>query len=164
MGRQADGPAYSSFGYGYTNYSRDGYCPFPLTFANAPGIGRAHTAGTVPGRTGIAVSSRSRHPQVAVDYPFWIAGAVCQKGLYFTSGGQPGHTAAWEDDACIVSTRGFFRGTGATPDSAWLRPRYDGFKTLQDCACDIFHRCLRCEAEVTATVAALNLACRESRK
>ena len=32
MGRTSDAPAYSPFGYGYTNYSRDAYCRFPLVF------------------------------------------------------------------------------------------------------------------------------------
>jgi multiple sugar transport system substrate-binding protein len=164
MGRQADGPAYSPFGYGYTNYSRDGYCQFPLTFADAPGIGRADPAGTVLGGTGIAISARCRHPEVAIDYAFWIAGAACQRGLYFQSGGQPGHAAAWEDDACNASARDFFRRTRATLESSWLRPRYDGYMGLQDKAGDIVHACLRGEADVAATVTALNHAYRESRR
>jgi multiple sugar transport system substrate-binding protein len=163
MGRQAGGPAYSPFGYGYTNYSRDGYCAYPLTFADAPGIGRADPSGTVLGGTGIAVSARCHHPEVAVDYAFWIAGAECQKGLYFQSGGQPGHAAAWEDDACNAASRDFFRRTRATLESAWLRPRYDGYMGLQDRAGDIVHACLRGGVTVGATVEALNRAYRESR-
>ena len=49
MGRTVDAPAFSPFGYGYTNYSRDGYCRFPLIFANAPGIDSNGPRGTVLG-------------------------------------------------------------------------------------------------------------------
>jgi multiple sugar transport system substrate-binding protein len=163
MGRQADAPAYSPFGYGYTNYSRRGYCAHPLTFADAPGWNGAGPRGTVLGGTGIAVSARTKHPDIAVDYAFWIAGADCQKGLYFESGGQPGHAAAWEDDACNDAARDFFRNTRATLESAWLRPRYDGYMGLQDRAGDIVHACLRGDATVPDAIAALQAAYRESR-
>jgi multiple sugar transport system substrate-binding protein len=163
MGRQADGPAYSPYGYGYTNYSRAGFCPFPLSFRDAPGIAEPTPRGTVLGGTGIAVSAFTRHPKLAVDYAFWIAGADCQKGLYTASGGQPGHATAWEDQACNSLTGNFFRNTRATLESAWLRPRYDGYMGLQDRAGDIVHACLRGEAGVAVTIAALDAAYRESR-
>lgn len=162
MGRNADAPAYAPFGYGYTNYSRDGYCPYPLVFADAPGIDAADPRGTVLGGTGIAVSARCAHPEVAVDYAIWIAGAECQKGLYFASGGQPAHAAAWEDDTCNAASRDFFRRTRATLDTAWLRPRHDGYMGFQDAGGAIVHACLRGEATVAATLAALDAAWRES--
>lgn len=163
MARHADAPAYSPYGYGYTNYSRKGYCAYPLTFHDAPGIAEATPRGTVLGGTGIAVSAYTKYPQVAVDYAFWIAGADCQKGLYTASGGQPGHAAAWDDDTCNALTGNFFRNTRATLNSAWLRPRYDGYMTLQDRAGDIVHACLRGEVTEAATLAALDAAYRESR-
>jgi multiple sugar transport system substrate-binding protein len=164
MGRTAEAPAYSPFGYGYTNYSRKGFCPFRWRFHDAPGIHRTHPArhGDLGG-TGIAVSAYTKHPEIAVDYAFWIAGADCQKGLFTASGGQPGHAAAWEDDACNALTGNFFRNTRQTLETAWLRPRYDGYMGLQDRAGDILHACLRGEATEGATLAALDAAYRESR-
>lgn len=82
MGNVTDGPAYSPFGYGYTNYSRDGYCSYPLVFADAPGIGVDDPRGTVIGGTGIAVSASSEYKDIAVDYAFWIAGAQCQLACF----------------------------------------------------------------------------------
>ncbi len=163
MGRQNQAPAYSPFGYGYTNYSRAGFCRFPLAFHDAPGVTETSPRGTVLGGTGIAVSAFTKHRDVAVDYAFWIAGADCQKGLFTASGGQPAHAAAWEDHACNKMTADFFRNTRATLDTAWLRPRYDGYMGLQDRAGDIVHACLRGEVGEAATIAALDLAYRGSR-
>jgi len=163
MGRSNGAPAYSPWGYGYTNYSRDGYCRFPLVYADAPGFGDAGPRGTVLGGTGIAVSARCTAREVAVDYSLWIAGAECQKGLYFRSGGQPGHAAAWEDDGCNAACRNFMRNTRRTLETAWLRPRYDGYMGLQDRAGDIVHACLRGGAGIEATLEALDAAYRESR-
>ncbi len=163
MGRTADAPAYSPFGYGYTNYSRDGYCPFPLVFADAPGFGDNGPRGTVLGGTGIAVSAACKARDVAVDYAFWIAGADCQKGLFFESGGQPAHASAWEDPACNAACRNFMLNTRDTLETSWVRPRYDGYMGLQDRAGDIVHACLRGEATIPATLDALDAAYRDSR-
>ena len=163
MGRSVEAPAYSPFGYGYTNYSRDGYCRFPLVFADAPGVEGAGPRGTVLGGTGIAVSAQSAHLDIAVDYAFWIAGAECQRGLFFDAGGQPGHAAAWESPDCNAASRDFFRNTRKTLETAWLRPRYDGYMGFQDRGGDILHACLRGEAGAGDTLDALDAAYRESR-
>ncbi|MFV0358637.1 ABC transporter substrate-binding protein [Tropicimonas sp.] len=163
MGRSVEAPAYSPFGYGYTNYSRDGYCRFPLVFANAPGVGGNGPRGTVLGGTGIAISAACAAPEVAVDYALWIAGADCQKGLYFESGGQPGHAAAWEDEACNAACRDFMKNTRVTLETAWVRPRYDGYMAFQDRGGDIVHACLRGDVGVRETLDRLDAAYRESR-
>lgn len=163
MGRSLDAPAYSPFGYGYTNYSRNGYCPYPLIFADAPGFDDNGPRGTVIGGTGIAVSSTSQHLDTAIDYAFWIAGAECQSGLFFESGGQPGNAVAWESDACNAACHNFFRNTRATLESSWLRPRYDGYMAFQDAGGDIVHACLRGEMTVPETLSALEIAYKESR-
>lgn len=163
MGRTADAPAYCPFGYGYTNYSREGYCRFPITFADAPGVGDNGPRGTVLGGTGIAISSQCDHIDIAADYAFWIAGADCQTGLYFDAGGQPGNSAAWEADRTNAASRNFFRNTRRTLETAWLRPRYDGYMGLQDRAGDILHARLRGETTASETLDALDAAYRESR-
>jgi multiple sugar transport system substrate-binding protein len=163
MGRTADAPSYCPFGYGYTNYSRDGYCRFPITFADAPGVGDNGPRGTVIGGTGIAISSQCKHIDVAADYAFWIAGADCQKGLFFESGGQPGNAVAWEDAATNAASRDFFRNTRETLETSWLRPRYDGYMGFQEAGGDILHACLRGYVGLMPTLDRLDAAYRESR-
>jgi multiple sugar transport system substrate-binding protein len=163
MGRTEDAPAYSPFGYGYTNYSREGYCPFPLTFADAPGVGDNGPGGTVIGGTGIAVSASSRHRDAAVNYAFWIASADCQRGLFFAAGGQPGNAVAWEDEVCNAATRNFFTNTRQTLETAYLRPRYNGYMGFQDTAGHIVHAFLRKQTTRQATLDALQTAYQESR-
>jgi multiple sugar transport system substrate-binding protein len=164
MAGEDDAPAYSPWGYGYTNYSRPGFRRHRLIFHDAPGLRGAGPRGTVLGGTGIAVSAFTKAPEVAVDYAFWIAGAECQKGLYTAAGGQPAHAAAWEDDACNALCGGFFKNTRATLESAWVRPRYDGYLHLQDRGGAILHACLRGETAPRAALAALEAAYRESRR
>ena len=155
MGGTEDGPVYSPFGYGYTNYSRPGFCRFPVTFADAPGIDGNGPRGTVLGGAGISVSNASRHREVAIDYAFWLAGADCQAGLYFDAGGQPGHTAAWDSDACNHASGNFFRNTRRTLETAWVRPRHPGYMRLQDRAGGIVHACLRGDLGIEVAIAQL---------
>lgn len=163
MGRTVDAPAYCPFGYGYTNYSRDGYCRFPITFANAPGVGDNGPRGTVIGGTGIAISSQCKHIDVAADYALWIASAQCQTGLFFESGGQPANAAAWNDAATNAGSRNFFSNTRETLETSWLRPRYDGYMGFQDAGGDILHACLRGDVGIVATLDRLDAAYRDSR-
>jgi multiple sugar transport system substrate-binding protein len=156
-------PAYSPWGYGYTNYSRPGFRPHLLRYTDAPGFGDNGPRGTVLGGTGIAVSATCKARDVAVDYAFWIAGAACQRGLYVQSGGQPGHAAAWEDPAANALCGDFFLNTRRTLDTAWLRPRYDGYMGLQDRAGDLIHACLTGQASPAQTLDALDAAYRASR-
>lgn len=163
MGRTVEAPAYSPFAYGYTNYSRKGYCRFALNFIDAPGVHAAEPTGTVLGGTGIAVSAASKHREIAADYAFWIASADCQKGLFFEAGGQPGNAVAWEDEACNAATRDFFRATRRTLDTAWLRPRYDGYMGFQDRGGDSVRAFLSGVSSPQAALNALQAAYEESR-
>ncbi|NOZ32296.1 MAG: carbohydrate ABC transporter substrate-binding protein, partial [Alphaproteobacteria bacterium] len=163
MSGDGAGPAYAPFGYGYTNYSRPRYRPFPIVFADAPALGDRGPAGTVLGGTGIAVSSQSKHRDVAVDYAFFIAGADCQSGLYFSSGGQPANAVAWESAACNGACLNFFTNTRKTLETAWIRPRYDGYMGFQDRAGHLIHACLRGDADISPTLAALDTTYGESR-
>ena len=162
MGNEKDGPVYSPFGYGYTNYSRDGYCAYPLVFVDAPGVGDSGPRGTVLGGTGIAVSSKSSHRDIAVDYAFWIAGADCQSGLFYDAGGQPANSIAWESATCNASCQNFFINTRRTLETSWVRPRHAGYMAFQEKAGNIVHACLRNEVGITATVLALQNAYVES--
>lgn len=163
MGSDKDAPAYAPFGYGYTNYARNGYCRYPITFADAPALGDAGPRGTVLGGTGISVSSRTRQRDIAVDYAFWIAGAECQSGLYFQSGGQPANAVAWQSPVCNSAVRNFFSNTRQTLETAWVRPRFDGYMEFQDRAGTLIHTCLRRQASVARTLEALQSAYLESR-
>ncbi|MBL1437720.1 MAG: extracellular solute-binding protein [Rhodobacteraceae bacterium] len=163
MGRQEIAPSYAPFGYGYTNYSRDGYCQYPLVFADAPGFGDNGPRGTVIGGTGIAVSAQSKHKDIAEDYAFWIASAECQAGLFFEAGGQPANAVAWDSAACNGASREFFSNTRATLESSWVRPRYDGYMGFQAVGGDIIHDCLCGKASIAQTLAKLQNAYLRSR-
>jgi multiple sugar transport system substrate-binding protein len=134
--------AYAPLLFGYSSYARPGFAPRLVRFADLPSF-REEPEGAVLGGVGLAVSAHSKHREEAVDYLSYVAGEECQKGLYFESGGQPGHRAAWEDPEVNERSSGFFRGTLRTMDLAYLRPRYSGFPNFQKKAGGRIHRFLR---------------------
>lgn len=135
--------AYCPLAYGYTNYARSGYRHNLIRFTDipewAPGAG---PRGSCIGGTGLAISAKCKAIDVAADYAFWVASAAVQKGLYFDAGGQPANTVAWDDEHCNHVAHGFFRDTRTTLDSAYLRPRYDGYLRFQDRGGTVLNQCL----------------------
>jgi multiple sugar transport system substrate-binding protein len=147
--------AYCPMGYGYSNYARAGYRDRLLRFTNVPCMAGSEPRGSTLGGTGLAISARCRSRDVAIDYAFWVASAECQKTIYFDSGGQPGNSAAWEDEHVNRASNDFFRGTRQTLEAAYVRPRYDGYMYLQDKGGDAVHAFLSGKATADQTVLAL---------
>ncbi|MGA8153021.1 MAG: extracellular solute-binding protein [Terriglobales bacterium] len=146
---------YCPYGFGYSNYSRVGN-PVRLKFTNAPAAGRHGCAGTMLGGTGVAVSKRSAHPSEAVAYAKWLVSPEHQRGTYFREGGQPASLAAWTCSSVNAAADCFFSNTLQTLQTAYLRPRFDGFVRFFEAAGIEINRCLRGEVKDAALVRWLN--------
>ena len=134
--------SYCPYLYGYTNYSRQGYRPNLVSVANIPAFGENGPVGSPIGGTGIAISARTKHKDLALEYAFWIASAECQSGLFFDAGGQPANKMAWTDDRRNAATSNFFKNTLETLEKSYLRPRHKGYMGFQDVAGDVVRDCL----------------------
>jgi multiple sugar transport system substrate-binding protein len=84
---------YCPFAYGYSNYSRPGFAPRVLRFGNLVTMGGARMLRSTLGGSGLAISRRCANLPLAAAYLEFVSSAICQRGLYFDSGGQPGHRA-----------------------------------------------------------------------
>jgi multiple sugar transport system substrate-binding protein len=133
---------YCPYGFGYSNYSRADRL-VRLKFADAPAGGTRGCAGTMLGGTGVAISKKSAQQGKAVEYAKWLVSRQHQCGRYFYEGGQPASLAAWTDPALDAAAGGFFSGTLQTLQTAYLRPRFDGFVRFFESAGIEINRCLR---------------------
>ena len=146
---------YCPYGFGYSNYSRVGN-PIRLKFTNAPAAGNRGSAGTMLGGTGIAISKLTRHPSEAIAYAKWLVSPEHQRGTYFRAGGQPASLAAWTDPSINAMADGFFAGTLQTLQTAYVRPRFDGFVRFFEAAGIEISRCLRGEVKDDVLIQWLN--------
>ena len=146
---------YCPYGFGYSNYSRVG-ASVPLKFTNAPGAGTQGCAGTMLGGTGVGVSRLSKYQDEAVAYAKWLVSPEHQRGTYVREGGQPASLAAWTDPDVNAAADDFFSGTLLTLQTAYVRPRFDGFVRFFEAAGIQINRCLRGELEDRALIAWLN--------
>jgi multiple sugar transport system substrate-binding protein len=146
---------YCPYAFGYSNYSRIGN-PVRLKFMNAPAAGPRGCAGTMLGGTGVAISKLSAHPSPAIAYAKWLASSEHQRGTYFREGGQPASLAAWTDSSVNAMADGFFSATLQTLQTAYLRPRFDGFVGFFEAAGVEINRCLRGELEDAPLIRWLN--------
>ena len=133
---------YCPMAFGYSNYSREGYCDHPLSFGNVIKGPSGRPLRTVIGGAGIAVSSKCKEVVTALDYVRFVMSRSCQRTLYFDNGGQPGHRAAWLDKRTNQSCRNFFRNTLKTLDESYTRPRYNGHMYFQDRGSMVVHQYL----------------------
>ena len=123
---------YSPYTYGFSNYSRKAYRKNIISYGNVIDLSNKGPSGTHLGGTGIAISKKSKHKDLALEYSFWIAGSDCQQTTFYTSGGQPGNSDAWENYNINLETNNFFKNTRSTLDKAWVRPRHNGYIKFQD--------------------------------
>lgn len=159
-----DNVAYCPFAYGYSNYSRSGYGRSLLEFGDLVGCENLEHCRSTLGGTGLAVSARSEHREVAVEYSQFVAGQQCQATLYFASGGQPGHRQAWSDEEVNRASHHYFRNTLPALDRAYLRPRYNGYLHFQDRAGSVVQAYLRQGGDPRQTLRQLNKIYLESRE
>ena len=134
--------AYAPLLFGYSNYSRAGFRTHRLTYTDIP-ASREGVRGSLLGGAGIAVSAASKHRQEAIDYAFWLDSAAVQEGVYYDGGGQPGNAVAWESDRTNADSLDFFRGTRATLEGAYLRPRFIDYIELQNDLSEYINAALR---------------------
>lgn len=158
-----DQVAYCPFAYGYSNYARPGYAPSLLRFGGLVTFAGRRLRSTLGG-TGLAISRRCQEIELAVEYSRFVADPATQRSLFFASGGQPGHRAAWEDPDVNRGCADFFADTLQTLEEAYLRPRDAGYLDFQDAGGEVVHRYLSRGGGTRATVEELNRLYRNSRQ
>jgi multiple sugar transport system substrate-binding protein len=159
---QTDDFAYCPFIYGYSNYARPGYARRVLEFGGVVTIASAKMPSTMLGGTGLAISAKCDDLEAAVDYVRFVIAPEMQRGLYFTSGGQPSHRTAWLDDEVNSASSHFFLNTLPDLDAAFVRPSYPGYLEFQDDAASIIHRFLHGLGDASKVLETLNKLHRQS--
>lgn len=149
--------AYCPLLFGYSNYSRPTKMPHLCHFTNIPGVEKSSgSRGALLGGTGLAISTSCHDVAAASRYLQWVAGAECQRTLYFESGGQPGNRVAWLDPSVNAGANSFFLNTLESLEQAYVRPRYDGFVEFHDRVGLLLHDHLRNRSDEGNIWAAIN--------
>lgn len=159
-----DDLVYCPFAYGYSNYAREGYARNRLKFTDLVEIKGHGKLRSTLGGTGLAISARCRHLDIALEYAAYTASPECQRTLYVTSGGQPGHRMAWLDEEANRLTDNYFRDTLPALDRAYLRPRYNGYLHFQDHAGDLVREYMMNGGSVDRVLEGMNRLYRESKQ
>jgi len=152
-----DTAALCPFAYGYSNYGRGAYCDRPLSFTGLVTSPAGLRFRSTLGGAGLAISAYCRDVTTAAAYCMFTASERCQCGLYYDSGGQPGHRKAWLNDRTNRESNYFFRNTLATLDEAWLRPRWNGYLQFQEQASHLLHEFVWKKGDPSRTLRELNL-------
>lgn len=161
----SDDFAWNAFAYSYNNYSRANFARARLRFGNLISLAPCGPRlSSVLGGTGIALSSNCRDVRTALDYACFIAAPMVQAGIYFNAGGQPSHRVAWGEASVDSLCGGFFSGTRAAQEEAFVRPRYSGYVPLQTLGGIALQEALRDGRDSNVVLEKLDSLYRESRK
>ncbi|MGY9017531.1 MAG: hypothetical protein ACKVGX_05175 [Alphaproteobacteria bacterium] len=139
---ESESISYCPYLYGFSNYSRKGFKKNIITYNDVMDLSGKGPFGTHLGGTGIAVSSKSKNKDYAMEYAYWIASSECQKNIYYKNGGQPGNAKAWEDSEINHETNNFFNNTRKTLERSWVRPKHNGYMNFQDSGGDTINEYL----------------------
>ena len=138
----SDQYAYCPLLFGYTNYSRQHYRKNIIQFCDMPEFDGQGIQGSIIGGTGIAISSKCQHQEIAKKFAYFVASAEIQKTIYFEADGQPANKVAWKDKQTNQASSNFFSSTFTTIENSWLRPRYNGFLYMADQGGDLINQFL----------------------
>jgi multiple sugar transport system substrate-binding protein len=116
--------------FGFVTYARADRVAKPCRFLDIPSAGFG-PVGSILGGAGLAVSSASAHRREAAAFAAFASGADAQRTLVGPAGGQPGSRTAWDDPELDRAAGGFFSGTSATIEQAWVRPREQWWPAFQ---------------------------------
>ncbi|MFN8253969.1 MAG: extracellular solute-binding protein [Ferruginibacter sp.] len=152
---------YCPFAYCYSNYAREGYAQHLLHYTDVVSLDGKKLRTTIGG-TGLAVSAFSEQKAAAVDFAAWVVSENIQQTLYVQHGGQPGHLAAWKNQAANTLTHDFFKNVLPVMENGYIRPRYNGYLGFQDHAGDPLRQCLMEDGDPYETLAVINRMYRES--
>lgn len=144
--------------YLYKGYANRGYRAHRLAFTDIPVLGSFGPVGSALGGTGLAVSSRTRQPELCSRFVAWVAGADCQSGIYARANGQPGNAVAWGSAEVNEPVLNAYWNTRLTHEAAWLRPRHDGYMAFQQEGSEIVNSALSGETGVDEAIKALDAA------
>jgi multiple sugar transport system substrate-binding protein len=114
----------------------------PLRFYDLPGLTMATASGSTIGGTGVGLSAWSRHADAARTYIRYLAQGGTQMS-FAEHHGQPARREVWSDPAIDARFGSTYSSTRYTTESAWIRPRYPGYLSLQYYGGELVERHLR---------------------
>ena len=127
--------------FGYVNYAAPRPARrHPIRFHDAPRVRADGRRGSTLGGTGIGVSRRCRVTPALLDHLGWLLSVEAQTEFIPRHDGQPSRRQAWQDEALNARAGSFYGNTLATIESAYVRPRHDGYIRFQADASDMLRR------------------------
>ncbi|MET3898025.1 multiple sugar transport system substrate-binding protein [Devosia sp. UYZn731] len=149
-----DDVVYAPCVYGYATYG-EADMRKRLSFAPFPGTTAPHQAGTAIGGTAVGLSRHCKDPTAALRFIAFLLSDVAQREIIAAHHGQPAIAAAWDDAVTDARFNGFFSAIRSTIDTAWIRPRLQGYPNFQKEAGIVVRRVLAREIATEAGLDAI---------
>lgn len=128
--RHRDDVALCPLIYGYVNYTAP-EAGHPVAFHDAPRIAPGERPGSTLGGTGIGICRRCDFTPELKAHLLWLMSEQAQSGFIPAHDGQPSRRDAWADHTVNAAWGNFYRNTAETLETAYVRPRFNGYIAFQ---------------------------------
>lgn len=125
-----DDIVYAPLVYGYATYGEPDQ-RHRLGFAPFAGINAPYCAGTTIGGTAMGLSRHCKDMEAGLDFMRFMASPNMQDRVVAENNGQPAGLGGWQDAEIDARFNGFFSQLTETMNRAWIRPRFEGYVSLQ---------------------------------
>ncbi len=138
-----DDVIYCPLVYGYVNYAQLNASE-RLSFLNAP-KGPSGIRGSTIGGTGIALSANCTPSQPLIKHLVDMLTGLSQHALIPNNNGQPSFRSAWTDNTINQASNNFYKNTLDTIETAYVRPRFNGYIRFQSEASELLRANLQAQ-------------------
>lgn len=149
-----DDIVYAPLVYGYATYGEADYGR-RLGFADLAGLSAPYHAGTTIGGTALGLSSSSKNKKLALEFIRFVLSEEQQAQRFGLFHGQPAMTAGWGIGQMDEAFNGYFSGVRKSMETAWIRPRFDGYPVFQELAGRAMADALQSKSDASAAYAQL---------
>lgn len=141
-----DDVVYAPVVYGYATYgeadmtSRLGFGPFP-------GLAAPFEAGSAIGGTAVGISRYGKNRDLADTFVSYLLSDEFQRSTVQRHHGQAARLSAWREPANDALFNGFFSAVLPSMETAWVRPRYNGYPLFQRHGGEVVAEALKSSAD-----------------
>ena len=142
--------------YGYVNYARAAADRAALAFSNAPSATPDGVPGSTLGGTGIGLTARADVSSELLAHLRWLMSDRAQAAFIPDHVGQPSRRSAWQSQIVNRQWGDFYSRTASTLETAYVRPRYQGYIAWQSLASAFVREAFACRLEPGLVARTLN--------
>ncbi len=147
---------YSPSIFGYVNYLGPNNAGKNLYVSTIPSFQHRDKPSAIIGGVGLGLTYSCNHVDAALAYGRFLMSDQVQKEVFPVHFGQPSVKDVWEDTALNLAVNNFYLDLRPNMDNGYIRPRYNGFHSVELAIGDTLQKWWDDETDLETTIVKLS--------